>query len=99
MKKNCISIPEGLQLPDEAETKPFELKGMFLKKGDELVAVDIGGYPIPSDEDGEEDEMEEETEESSDDGDKGDEKPEESTKDRADSFIIAIERALAKPAK
>ena len=93
--KNCISIPEGLQLPDEAETKPFELKGMFLKKGDELVAVDIGGYPIPSDEDGEE----EETDESSDGGEMEDEKSEESPKDRADSFIIAIERALAKPTK
>lgn len=110
--KMHIPIPEGLQLPEDASTKPFKLNGMFIVMDDKLMPVEIGGYPVASSkEEGEEEEYESEGE------DMGGEEEEEDScehtggsgmceecsqkggKGGMDSFIIAIERALAKPKK
>jgi hypothetical protein len=107
--KMHIPIPEGLELPEDASTKPFKLNGMFIVMDDKLMPVEIGGYPVSS---GKEEEMSEEEDMGEEDsygeedscehtGGSGmcEECSQKGGKGGMDSFIIAIERALAKPKK
>lgn len=107
--KMHIPIPEGLQLPEDATTKPFKLDGMFIVMNDKLMPVEIGGYPVSSGEEKEDEEeggysekeMSGEEESCEHGGEYGmcDECSQKGGKGKMDSFIIAIERALAKPTK
>ena len=108
--KMGIQIPEGLEIPQDATTKPFKLNGMFIVMHDKLMPVEIGGYPVSSGEEKEDEEeegysekeMNGEEEESCEHGDEYgmcDECSQKGGKGKMDSFIIAIERALAKPTK
>lgn len=104
--KMGIQIPEGLQLPEDATTKPFKLDGMFIVMHDKLMPVEIGGYSVSSSEEKEDEEYSEKEmggeEESCEHGDEYgmcDECSQKGGKGKMDSFIIAIERALAKPTK
>jgi len=56
-----IPIPEGLQLPQDANTKPFKLDGMFVVVGGKLMPLELGGQPVSMPE-SEEDEGEDEEE-------------------------------------
>lgn len=54
-----IPLPTGLSLPNDAEVKPFSLTGMFILRGDKLMALELGGKTVPCDGEEEEDEEEE----------------------------------------
>ena len=104
-----IPIPEGLQLPSDASTKPFKLNGLFIAMGDKLMPLELDGNPIVmpehESEEGEEDEGEEYG------GCGGDGECEkgggkkrtgemhgvdemESPKNKGNSFVVAIERSM-----
>jgi hypothetical protein len=52
--KGMIPLPDGIALPEDASTKPFSLSGMFLLRGDKLMALELDGKPVPCGEDEEE---------------------------------------------
>jgi hypothetical protein len=56
--KTHIPIPEGLKLPENAETKPFTAEVEFLVMDGMLMPVAVAGKPLPQ----EQPEMEEEGE-------------------------------------
>jgi len=101
--KGMIPLPTGLALPNDAETKPFSLTGMFILRGDKLMALELGGKAVPC---GEKEEEEGEEEEGEEGGDKehgccGAYKHGEMCEDCQNQegvFIVAIERAM-KPTK
>lgn len=92
-------MPTGLSLPNDAETKPFSLTGMFILRGDKLMALELGGKIVPCG--GEEEEDGEEEEEGGEkeccgaykEGHMCDDCPK-----QEGGFLIAIERAM-KPTK
>ena len=47
-----IPIPEGLQVPQDGNVKPFKLTGMFIAMGDKLMPLQLDGLPVmmPKDE-------------------------------------------------
>lgn len=97
--KGMIPLPAGLSLPNDAETKPFSLTGMFILRGDKLMALELGGKTVPC---GEEEEEDGEEEEES--GEKeccGAYKEGEMCEDcpkQGGGFLVAVERAI-KPVK
>ena len=98
--KGMIPLPTGLSLPNDAETKPFSLTGMFILRGGKLMALELGGKTVPCGE--EEDEEEDEEKEEGGEGEccgayKEGEMCEDCPK-QGGGFLIAIERAL-KPSK
>ena len=46
MKKMTFPIPDGLQLPMDAATKPFSLSGKFLLMDGGLRPLELGGVAI-----------------------------------------------------
>ena len=46
-----IPIPEGLQIPQDGNTKPFKLSGMFIAMGDHLMPLQLEGKPVMMPED------------------------------------------------
>jgi hypothetical protein len=102
--KGMIPLPDGIALPEDASTKPFNLSGMFLLRGDKLMALELDGKPVPCGEYEEEEEEEDEEEEGMDkeeDGCCGAYRHGEMCKDcpkQGGGFLIAIERAM-KPTK
>ena len=101
--KGMIPLPTGLSLPNDAETKPFSLTGMFILRGDKLMALELGGKIVPcGEEDGEEEEEDgEEEEEGGEKGCCGAYKEGEMCEDcpkQEGGFLVAIERAM-KPVK
>ncbi len=88
--KSMVPIPTGLSLPSDAETKPFNLTGLFIQHGDKLMALELGNKTI-SYEGGEEKEEEED--------DDYDEKPCGCPKrdGGGGGFLVAIERAMKAP--
>lgn len=54
-----IPIPEGLQLPENAETEPFVAEVEFVAQGGMLMPLSVAGIPLPESEMEEEEEMEE----------------------------------------
>jgi hypothetical protein len=98
--KGMIPLPTGLALPNDAETKPFSLTGMFILRGDKLMALELGGKTVPCDGEEEEEEGEEEGEEEEG-GCCGAYKHGEMCEDcpkQGGGFLVAIERAM-KPTK
>lgn len=97
--KGTIPLPTGLSLPNDAEVKPFSLTGMFILRGDKLMALELGGKTVPCGEEEEEDGEEEEEN-----GEKGccgaykEGKMCDDCPKQAGGFLVAIERAM-KPAK
>jgi hypothetical protein len=82
--KGMIPVPTGLSLPSDAETKPFSLTGLFIQRGDKLMALELDNKTI-SYEGGEED-------------DDYDEKPCGYPKrGGGGGFLVAIERAMKPP--
>lgn len=97
--KGMIPLPTGLALPNDAETKPFSLTGIFILRGDKLMALELGGKTVPCDE---EEEYEEEEEGEKEEGGccgayKNGEMCEDCPK-QGGGFLVAIERAM-KPTK
>lgn len=97
--KGMIPLPTGLALPNDAETKPFSLTGMFILRGDKLMALELGGKTVPC---GGEEEYEEEEEGEKEEGGccgayKNGEMCEDCPK-QGGGFLVAIERAM-KPTK
>jgi hypothetical protein len=100
--KGMIPVPTGLSLPDDAEVKPFSLTGMFILRGDKLMALELDGKTVPCGEEEEEDEDEE--------GEEGGEKEHgccgaykhgemcDDCPKQEGGFLVAIERAM-KPTK
>jgi len=41
-----IPIPEGIQLPSDANVKPFKLEGTFISIGNSLLPLQLGGKPV-----------------------------------------------------
>jgi len=83
-----IPIPEGLQLPEDAESQPFVAEVEFVAMDGMLMPLSVAGIPLPEPEMEEEEEMEEgEMEEG-----EMDEMPEE-----GGDFMAAIEQALGGP--
>jgi hypothetical protein len=41
-----IPIPEGLQIPQDGNTKPFKLSGMFIAMGNSLMPLQLEGKPV-----------------------------------------------------
>lgn len=99
--KGMIPLPTGLSLPNDAETKPFSLTGMFILRGDKLMALELGGKTVPCGmEDGEKEEYGEEKEHGEGEccgaykeGEMCDDCPK-----QGGGFLVAIERAM-KPTK
>ena len=97
--KGMIPLPTGLSLPNDAETKPFSLTGMFILRGDKLMALELGGKIVPCGE-----EEEEDGEEGEESGEKeccGSYKEGEMCEDcpkQGGGFLVAVERAM-KPVK
>lgn len=100
--KGMIPLPTGLSLPNDAETKPFSLTGMFILRGDKLMALELGGKTVPCGmEEGEEEEEEGEGEGHGEgeccgaykEGEMCDDCPK-----QGGGFLVAIERAM-KPTK
>ena len=94
--KGMIPLPDGIALPEDASTKPFSLSGMFLLRGDELIALELDGKPVPCGEYEEEEGGEEEEH-----GCCGAHKKGEMCDDcpeQEGGFLVAIERAM-KPSK
>jgi len=100
--KGMIPLPDGIALPEDASTKPFSLSGMFLLRGDKLMALELDGKPVPCGEyEEEEGEEEEEGGEEKEHGCCGAYKEGEMCKDcpnQEGGFLVAIERAM-KPSK
>jgi hypothetical protein len=105
--KGMIPLPDGIALPEDASTKPFSLSGMFLLRGDKLMALELDGKPVPCGESAEEEDDEEG--EGKEEGGMGKEeggccgayRHGEMCKDcpkQGGGFLIAIERAM-KPTK
>jgi hypothetical protein len=97
--KGMIPLPTGLALPNDAEIKPFSLTGMFILRGDKLMALELGGKTVPCD--GEEEYEEEEEGEKEEGGCCGAYKNGEMCEDcpkQGGGFLVAIERAM-KPTK
>ena len=40
-------MPEGLSLPQDANTKPFKLDGLFIAVGNSLMPLQLGGMDVP----------------------------------------------------
>lgn len=98
MKKMLLPIPDGLQLPPDAATKPFSLSGKFLLMGGGLKPLELGGVAVEQS-CGHEEEDEEEEYEKEEDGCCGGYKkgPEHMCPDcpkKGVGFIVAVERAL-----
>ena len=100
--KGMIPLPDGIALPEDASTKPFSLSGMFLLRGDKLMALELDGKPVPCGEyEEEEGKEEEEGGEEKEHGCCGAYKEGEMCKDcpkQEGGFLVAIERAM-KPSK
>lgn len=100
--KGMLPIPEGLKLPKDAATKPFTMNGKFILHGDHLMALELDGVPVASEED-EEDEYEEEGGESEEDGCCGEYKKgkmcDDCPKQGGGGFMVAIERAMSPKGK
>ncbi len=96
--KGMIPVPTGLSLPNDAEVKPFSLTGMFILRGDKLMALELGGKAVPC---GEEEEEEGEEKEGEEEGCCGAYKNGEMCENcpkQGGGFLVAIERAM-KPTK
>jgi len=50
-----IPIPEGIQLPSDANVKPFKLEGTFISIGNSLLPLQLGGKPVMLEKDAGED--------------------------------------------
>ena len=50
-----IPIPEGVQLPPNANIKPFKLDGIFIAIGNSLMPLQLGGKPVMLEKDAGED--------------------------------------------
>jgi len=100
-----IPIPEGLKLPQDAQTKPFKLDGMFVVMGGKLMPLELGGQPVTAPEN--ESENSEEYEEESGEGSEGYEEEGccdkcggkgkmygQEKEPKGNSFVIAIERSM-----
>lgn len=96
-----IPIPEGLKLPQDADTKPFKLDGMFVVKNGGLMPLELNGKPVTASEN--ETENSEEYEEESEGleegccdkcGGKGKMHGREEDSPKGNSFVIAIERSM-----
>lgn len=85
-----IPIPEGLQLPENAETEPFVAEVEFVAQGGMLMPLSVAGIPLPESEMEEEEEMEEEMEEM-----EGEEEMEEMPEEGG-GFVAAIEQAMGR---
>lgn len=94
--KSMIPIPTGLSLPNDAETKPFNLTGLFIQHGDKLMALELDSKTI-SYESGEEGEYGEEGEDGEED-EYGKKSHGCQKRDDGGGFLVAIERAM-KPSK
>lgn len=83
-----IPIPEGLQLPENAETEPFIAEVEFVTMDGMLMPLSVAGIPLP------ESEMEEEYEEE----DEMEDMEEEEMPDSAEEggFMDAIEMAMGR---
>jgi len=107
-----IPIPEGLQIPQDGNTKPFKLSGMFIAMGDHLMPLQLEGKPVimPEDE-GEESQHEASESEGESEGEYGGSGMAKGTggmgkmdgmhdmeggNPKGNSFVIAIERSLKK---
>ena len=96
-----IPIPEGLKLPQDAQTKPFKLDGMFVVMDGKLMPLELGGQPIaaPKNESENSEEYEEESEGYEEEGccdkcgGKGKMHGQEG-EPKGNSFVIAIERSM-----
>ena len=92
-----IPIPEGLELPENAESEPFTAEVEFLAMDGMLMPVSVAGVPIAS----EEPEMEEEGEYEDESGemeeDSGEMEGGGGGGEDSGGFMVAIERALAQP--
>jgi hypothetical protein len=86
-----IPIPEGLQLPPDANAKPFKLNGLFLAVGDKLMPLELDGKPVamPEHEEEEGGEYGGGCEKC---GGKGEMHGQEGSK--GNSFVVAIERSM-----
>ena len=107
-----IPIPLNLQLPQDAESKPFKLDGMFLVEDGKLIATEIGGKKVVADDSMQHEQAEYSDTETSEDSSEGEgecgcdsmgngesETCSECGKKKmggANTFVLAIERALAK---
>jgi len=100
-----IPVPQNLQLPQDAESKPFKLTGMFLVKDGYLMPTEIGGQQIASEESSESESEEGYSEEGEEEscgcmnGESESESCPECGKKKmggANTFVLAIERALSK---
>lgn len=103
MKSMHIPIPEGLEVPQDGNTKPFKLSGMFVVMGGKLMPLELGGQPVAMPEhEGEEEGEDEEYEGGGGKCDKcgskgkcemhGQEEEEDTPK--GNSFMVAIERSM-----
>ena len=102
--KGHIPIPEGLKLPKNADKEPFTAEVEFLVMDGMLMPVSVAGRPLPASEPEMEEEEYEEGAEGEAEGEGGEEYEEEEGGGEAEGgapegggFMIAIERALAKP--
>ena len=100
-----IPVPQNLQLPQDAESTPFKLDGMFLVKDGYLMPTEIGGQKIAEESSEYEKSESEEGGEEAEEGGCGcgsegeSENCSECGKKKmggANTFVLAIERALAK---
>lgn len=95
--KGMIPLPTGLSLPNDAEVKPFSLTGMFILRGDKLMALELGGKTVPCGENEEEDDEEDDEEGEKEGGCCGAYKNGEMCEDcpnKGGGFLIAVERAM-----
>lgn len=93
-----IPIPEGLSLPADADTKPFDLSGKFILANGKLLPLMLGGSKVAMSE-GEsesEDEGPEQEAESEDGMEHGEDCncPDCSGKKKGNGFMVAIETAM-----
>lgn len=96
--KGTIPLPEGLTLPETANTQPFSLTGKFLLRGGKLLPLELGGVAVPCDKEYGDDDDDDEGKEP--DGCCGAYKTGEMCPDcprKGGGFLVAIERAM-KPA-
>jgi hypothetical protein len=89
-----IPIPEGLQLPENAESEPFIAEVEFVAMDGMLMPISVAGIPLPESE-MEEEEYEEEGEMEEMEGEMGG--AEEDMPEGGGDFMSAIEQALGRP--
>lgn len=91
--KSLIPIPEGLELPSDASTKPFTLSGKFLQFGGKLAALELGGAAIQNAE-SEDSEEEDDGEDEEEGCDCGKSSCSECGQKGGGGFLMAVEHAM-----